>query len=119
RPPAPATHAGALSSFIPLLTLRIPSNPVSALMVGAMIIHGIQPGPSVLNEQPTLFWGMIVSTWIGNLFLVILNYPLIGMWARVIMIPYQSSYPAIVVFCATIVVSFTTTESDIYFVALT
>src|SRR6266704_1772005 len=97
--PESANNAGAQTSFIPLLTLGIPSNPVSALMVGAMIIHGIQPGPSVINEQPALFWGMIVSMWIGNLFLVILNYPLIGMWVRMIMIPYQHLYPGILVLC--------------------
>ena len=87
-------------------------------MVGAMIIHGIQPGPSVINEQPALFWGMIVSMWIGNLFLVILNYPLIGMWVRMIMIPYQFLYPGILVFCAIGVFSLKNTEFDIYFMAL-
>src|SRR6266704_6404889 len=97
--PESANNAGAQTSFIPLLTLGIPSNPVSALMVGAMIVHGIQPGPSVITEQPALFWGMIVSMWIGNLFLVILNYPLIGMWVRMIMIPYQHLYPGILVLC--------------------
>jgi len=116
--PESANNAGAQTSFIPLLTLGIPSNPVSALMVGAMIIHGIQPGPSVINEQPALFWGMIVSMWIGNLFLVILNYPLIGMWVRMIMIPYQYLYPGILVFCAIGVFSLKNTEFDIYFMAL-
>jgi TctA family transporter len=116
--PESANNAGAQTSFIPLLTLGIPSNPVSALMVGAMIIHGIQPGPSVINEQPALFWGMIVSMWIGNLFLVILNYPLIGMWVRMIRIPYQYLYPGILVFCAIGVFSLKNTEFDIYFMAL-
>jgi TctA family transporter len=116
--PESANNAGAQTSFIPLLTLGIPSNPVSALMVGAMIIHGIQPGPSVINEQPSLFWGMIVSMWIGNLFLVILNYPLIGMWVRMIMIPYQLLYPGILVFCAIGVFSLKNAETDIYFMAL-
>ena len=116
--PESANNAGAQTSFIPLLTLGIPSNPVSALMVGAMIIHGIQPGPSVINEQPSLFWGMIVSMWIGNLFLVVLNYPLIGMWVRMIMIPYQLLYPGILVFCAIGVFSLKNTETDIYFMAL-
>jgi len=116
--PEAANNAGAQTSFIPLLTLGIPSNPVSALMVGAMIIHGIQPGPSVINEQPALFWGMIVSMWIGNLFLVILNYPLIGMWVRMIMIPYQVLYPGILVFCSIGVFSLKNTETDIYFMAL-
>src|SRR5262247_2150065 len=116
--PESANNAGAQTSFIPLLTLGIPSNPVSALMVGAMIIHGIQPGPSVINEQPALFWGMIVSMWIGNLFLVVLNYPLIGMWVRMIMIPYQLLYPGILVFCAIGVFSLKNAEADIYFMAL-
>src|SRR6266498_2354086 len=82
--PESANNAGAQTSFIPLLTLGIPSNPVMALMIGAMMIQGIQPGPSVINEQPALFWGMIVSMWIGNLMLIVLNYPLIGMWVRMI-----------------------------------
>jgi TctA family transporter len=116
--PESANNAGAQTSFIPLLTLGIPSNPVSALMVGAMIIHGIQPGPSVINEQPALFWGMIVSMWIGNLFLIVLNYPLIGMWVRMIMIPYQYLYPGILVFCSIGVFSLKNTEFDIYFMAL-
>ena len=116
--PEAANNAGAQTSFIPLLTLGIPSNPVSALMVGAMIVHGIQPGPSVINEQPALFWGMIVSMWIGNLFLVILNYPLIGMWVRMIMIPYHYLYPGILVFCAIGVFSLKNAEFDIYLMAL-
>jgi TctA family transporter len=116
--PEAANNAGAQTSFIPLLTLGIPSNPVSALMVGAMIIHGIQPGPSVINEQPALFWGMIVSMWIGNLMLVILNYPLIGMWVRMIMIPYKFLYPGILVFCAIGVFSLKNAEFDIYLMAL-
>ena len=81
--PEAANNAGAQTSFIPMLTLGIPSNPVMALMVGAMIIQGIQPGPSVIKEQPALFWGIIVSMWIGNLFLIILNLPLIGLWVRI------------------------------------
>src|ERR671918_1476699 len=116
--PESANNAGAQTSFIPLLTLGIPSNPVSALMVGAMIIHGIQPGPSVINEQPTLFWGMIVSMWIGNLFLVVLNYPLIGMWVRMIMIPYHFLFPGIVVFTAIGVFSLRNATFDVYLMAL-
>ncbi len=116
--PEAANNAGAQTSFIPLLTLGIPSNPVSALMVGAMIVHGIQPGPSVINEQPALFWGMIVSMWIGNLFLVILNYPLIGMWVRLIMIPYHLLFPGILVFCAIGVFSLRNAIFDVYLMAL-
>jgi TctA family transporter len=116
--PESANNAGAQTSFIPMLTLGIPSNPVSALMVGAMIIHGIQPGPSVITEQPALFWGIVVSMWIGNLMLIILNLPLIGMWVRMIMIPYQFLYPGILVFCAIGVFSLKNAEFDIYLMGL-
>ncbi|MGZ8445352.1 MAG: tripartite tricarboxylate transporter permease [Candidatus Binatia bacterium] len=116
--PEAANNAGAQTSFIPLLTLGIPSNPVSALMVGAMIVHGIQPGPSVINEQPALFWGMIVSMWIGNLFLVVLNYPLISMWVRMIMIPYHLLFPGILVFCSIGVFSLKNATFDVYLMAL-
>jgi TctA family transporter len=101
-----------------MLTLGIPSNPVMALMVGAMIIQGIQPGPSVITEQPALFWGIVVSMWIGNLFLLILNLPLIGLWVRMIMIPYRLLYPAILVFCAIGVFSLRNSEFDVYLMAL-
>jgi len=116
--PESANNAGAQTSFIPMLTLGIPSNPVMALMVGAMIIQGIQPGPSVIKEQPALFWGIIVSMWIGNLFLVILNLPLIGIWVRLIMVPYRLLYPAILVFCGIGVFSLKNTEADIFLMAL-
>jgi TctA family transporter len=116
--PESANNAGAQTSFIPMLTLGIPSNPVMALMVGAMIIQGIQPGPSVITEQPALFWGMIVSMWIGNLFLLVLNLPMIGLWVRMIMVPYHLLYPAIVVFTAIGVFSLNNREFDIYLMAL-
>lgn len=116
--PEAANNAGAQTSFIPMLTLGIPSNPVMALMVGAMIIQGIQPGPSVITEQPALFWGIIVSMWIGNLFLVILNLPLIGIWVRIIMVPYRFLYPAILAFCAIGVFSLNNSVFDIYLMAL-
>jgi putative tricarboxylic transport membrane protein len=116
--PEAANNAGAQTSFIPMLTLGIPSNPVMALMVGAMIIQGIQPGPSVINEQPALFWGIIVSMWIGNLFLIILNLPLIGMWVKMITIPYQLLYPAILVFCGIGVFSLNNSTFDIYLMGL-
>jgi putative tricarboxylic transport membrane protein len=116
--PESANNAGAQTSFIPMLTLGIPSNPVMALMIGAMIIQGIQPGPSVITEQPALFWGIIVSMWIGNLFLVILNLPLIGIWVRMIMVPYKHLYPAILVFCCIGVFSLKNTEADVFFMAL-
>jgi TctA family transporter len=116
--PESANNAGAQSSFIPMLTLGIPSNPVMALMVGAMIIQGIQPGPSVMTEQPALFWGIIVSMWIGNLFLIILNLPLIGIWVRIVSVPYHILFPAILVFCCIGVFSLKNTEFDIYLMAL-
>lgn len=116
--PESANNAGAQTSFIPMLTLGIPSNPVMALMVGAMIIHGIQPGPSVMTEQPALFWGVIASMWIGNLFLIILNLPLIGMWVRIVTVPYHILFPAILVFCGIGVFSLKNTEFDIYLMAL-
>jgi TctA family transporter len=116
--PESANNAGAQTSFIPMLTLGIPSNPVMALMVGAMIIHGIQPGPSVIVEQPQLFWGIIASMWIGNFMLLVLNLPLIGLWVKMITIPYQLLYPAILVFCGIGVFSLNNREFDIYLMAL-
>jgi len=115
--PESANNAGAQTSFIPMLTLGIPSNPVMALMIGAMIIQGIQPGPSVITEQPKLFWGIIVSMWFGNLFLIILNLPMIGMWVRIVSVPYQMLFPAILVFCSIGVFSLNNTEFDVYVMA--
>jgi len=97
--PEAANNAGAQTSFIPLLTLGIPPNAVMALMVGAMMIHGIVPGPQVIDERPELFWGMIASMWVGNILLVLLNLPLIGIWVRLLRIPYRLLYPAILLFC--------------------
>jgi putative tricarboxylic transport membrane protein len=102
---------------IPMLTLGIPSNPVMALMIGALIIQGIQPGPAVMAEQPALFWGLIVSMWIGNLLLLVLNLPLIGLWVRMIAIPYHFLYPAILVFCAIGVFSLNNSTLDVYLMA--
>ncbi|MQY52376.1 tripartite tricarboxylate transporter permease [Rhodocyclus tenuis] len=97
--PESANNAGAQTSFIPLLTLGIPPNAVMALMVGAMMIHGIVPGPQVMTERPELFWGLIASMWIGNALLVLLNLPLIGLWVRLLKVPYRLLYPAILLFC--------------------
>ena len=116
--PEAANNAGAQASFIPMLTLGIPSNPVMALMIGALIMHGIQPGPQVMVEQPKLFWGLVVSMWIGNLFLLVLNLPLIGLWVKMISVPYHLLYPAILVFCAIGVFSLANTQFDVYFMAL-
>jgi TctA family transporter len=116
--PESANNAGAQASFIPMLTLGIPSNPVMALMIGALIMHGIQPGPGVMVEQPALFWGLVVSMWIGNLFLLVLNLPLIGIWVKMISVPYQLLFPAILVFCAIGVFSLANAQFDIYLMAL-
>jgi putative tricarboxylic transport membrane protein len=116
--PESANNAGAQTSFIPMLTLGIPSNPVMALMIGAMIMQGIQPGPAVMVEQPALFWGIIASMWIGNFFLVVLNLPLIGLWVRMITVPYHFLFPGILVFCAIGVFSLSNTTFDIYLMAL-
>ncbi|HEX5916878.1 MAG TPA: tripartite tricarboxylate transporter permease, partial [Nocardioides sp.] len=97
--PESANNAGAQTSFVPMLTLGIPSNPTMALMIGALMIHGIAPGPRVMTERPELFWGIIASMWIGNLMLVILNLPLVGLWVRFLRIPYRLLFPAIVGFC--------------------
>src|SRR6058998_2632211 len=98
--PESANNAAAQTSFIPLLTLGIPPNAVMALMVGAMTIHGIVPGPQVMQKQPDLVWGVIASMWIGNLMLIIINLPLIGIWVSLLRVPYYMLFPAIVVFCA-------------------
>jgi TctA family transporter len=116
--PESANNAGAQTSFIPMLTLGIPSNPVMALMIGAMIIQGIQPGPAVMTEQPALFWGIIASMWIGNFFLVVLNLPMIGLWVRMIMVPYHFLFPGILVFCAIGVFSLNNSEFDVFMMAL-
>jgi TctA family transporter len=97
--PEAANNAGAQTSFIPMLTLGIPTTPVMALMIAAMMIHNIQPGPQVMSSNPKLFWGLIVSMWIGNLFLVLLNLPLVGIWVRLLSVPYKVLYPAILLFC--------------------
>src|SRR2546429_887260 len=116
--PESANNAAAQTSFIPLLTLGIPPNAVMALMVGAMTIHNIQPGPQVMTSNPGLFWGLIVSMWIGNLMLVVLNLPLIGMWVKLLTVPYRLLYPAILLFCAIGVYSLFNSNVDVYLTAL-
>jgi len=115
--PESANNAGSQTSFIPLLTLGIPPNAVMALMVGAMTIHNIQPGPQVMTSNPDLFWGLIASMWIGNAMLIILNLPLIGMWIKLLTVPYRWLYPAIVLFCAIGVFSTNNNSFDIWMVA--
>src|SRR5205823_5237241 len=111
--PESANNAGAQTSFIPMLTLGIPSNAVMALMIGALMIQGIAPGPQVMNEKPELFWGLIASMWVGNLMLVILNLPLIGMWIKLLSVPYRYLYPSILVFMAIGVYSLSNNAFDV------
>jgi putative tricarboxylic transport membrane protein len=116
--PESANNAAAQTSFIPLLTLGIPSNPVMALMIGAMIIHGIQPGPQIMTAKPELFWGLIASMWVGNFLLVVLNLPMIGMWVKLLTLPYRFLYPAILIFCCIGVYSINNAVMDVYMAAL-
>jgi putative tricarboxylic transport membrane protein len=111
--PESANNAGAQTSFIPLLTLGIPENAVMAMMVGAMTIHNIQPGPQVMTSNPQLFWGLIASMWVGNLMLVVLNLPLIGIWIRLLTVPYRILYPAILLFCGIGVYTVNNTSFDV------
>ncbi|HET9642498.1 MAG TPA: tripartite tricarboxylate transporter permease [Burkholderiaceae bacterium] len=116
--PESANNAGAQTSFIPMLTLGIPPNAVMALMVGAMTIKGIQPGPQVMTSNPQLFWGLIASMWIGNLMLVILNLPLIGIWIKLLTVPYRFLFPAITVFCCIGTYTLNNNSFDVYMTAL-
>ncbi|MBW8270561.1 tripartite tricarboxylate transporter permease [Caldovatus aquaticus] len=116
--PESANNAASQTSFIPLLTLGIPANAVMALMVGALIIQGIQPGPRMVEAQPDLFWGLIASMWIGNLMLLIINLPMIGMWVKLLQVPYRYMYPAILTFCAIGIYSINNNVFDVYLTVL-
>src|SRR5687767_8894084 len=116
--PESANNAGAQTSFIPMLTLGIPPNPVMALMVGAMTIKGIQPGPQVMTSNPQLFWGLIASMWLGNLMLVVLNLPLIGLWIKLLTVPYRFLFPAITLFCCIGVYTLNNNNWDVYMTAI-
>src|SRR4051794_22129911 len=116
--PESANNAAAQTSFIPLLTLGIPSNPTMALMIGAMIIHGIQPGPQIMTAKPDLFWGMIASMWIGNALLVVLNLPMIGVWVKLLTVKYDYLFPAILIFCCIGVYSISNASMDVLLAAL-
>jgi TctA family transporter len=116
--PEAANNAGAQTSFIPLLTLGIPSNPTMAVMVGAMTIQGIAPGPRVMTAQPELFWGIIASMWIGNLMLVIINLPLIGIWVRLLTVPYRLLFPSILMMCCIGVYSLNNSPTEVGLTAL-
>jgi putative tricarboxylic transport membrane protein len=115
--PESANNAAAQTSFIPLLTLGIPPNAVMALMVGAMTIHNIQPGPQVMTSNPQLFWGLIASMWIGNLMLIVLNLPLIGIWIKLLTVPYRYLFPSIVLFCSIGVYTLNNNSFDVWMVA--
>lgn len=112
--PESANNAGAQTSFVPMLTLGIPSNAVMALMIGAMMIHDIVPGPQVMQSAPGLFWGLIISMWIGNLILVVLNLPMIGVWVQLLRVPYRWLFPAILVFCCIGVYSINNNVWDVW-----
>jgi TctA family transporter len=115
--PESANNAGAQTSFIPMLTLGIPPNAVMALMVGAMTIKGIQPGPQVMTSNPQLFWGLIASMWVGNLMLIILNLPLIGIWIKLLTVPYRFLFPAIMVFCGIGLYTLNNNNFDVFMAA--
>jgi putative tricarboxylic transport membrane protein len=115
--PEAANNAGAQTAFVPLLTLGIPPNAVMALMVGAMTVHGITPGPQIITRKPDLFWGLIVSMWIGNLMLLIINLPLVGVWVRLLRVPYRLLFPAIVLFCCVGIYAVQNSTVDVLLVA--
>ena len=115
--PESANNAGAQTSFIPLLSLGIPPNAVMALMVGAMTIHGIVPGPLVMTRNPSLFWGVVASMWIGNLMLLVINLPLIGLWVRLLTVPYRLMYPAILLFSCIGIYSINNSAADVLMAA--
>jgi putative tricarboxylic transport membrane protein len=116
--PESANNAASQTSFIPLLTLGIPPNAVMALMVGAMTIHGIVPGPQVMTKQPDLFWGLVASMWLGNLMLVIINLPLVGLWVRLLRVPYRLLFPMILVFCCIGIYTLNNTPFDVVMTGL-
>jgi putative tricarboxylic transport membrane protein len=116
--PESANNAGAQTSFIPMLTLGIPSNPVMAMMIGALTIHGISPGPRVIAERPELFWGVIASMWIGNLMLLVINLPMVGLWVRLLAVPYRMLYPAILLFSCVGVYALGSSTFDVILIAV-
>ncbi len=116
--PESANNAGAQTSFIPMLTLGLPSNAVMALMVGALMLHGVTPGPGLITEKPALFWGVIASMWLGNLMLLVINLPMVGMWAKLLLVPYRILFPAILLLCCIGVYSVSNTEFDVYMLAV-
>jgi putative tricarboxylic transport membrane protein len=116
--PEAANNAAAQTAFVPTLSLGIPGDAVMALMLGALIIHGIQPGPMLMTQQPELFWGLIVSFGIGNIMLMVLNLPMIGLWVAILRIPYRVLFPAILVFISLGVYSVNNNTFDVLMVAV-
>ncbi len=116
--PESANNAGAQTSFIPLLTLGIPPNAVMAMMVGGMMIHGIVPGPQIMTQEPSLFWGLIVSMWVGNLMLLVINLPLVGLWVKLLKVPYRLLYVAILLLCCVGVYSLNNEPADVLLLAI-
>jgi len=116
--PESANNAGAQTSFIPMLTLGLPSNPTMAMLIGAMMIHGIAPGPRVMTDRPDLFWGLVASMWLGNLMLVVLNLPLIGIWVRMLLVPYRLLAVAILFFCCIGVYSLNNSGNEVLIIAV-
>jgi len=116
--PESANNAGAQTSFIPMLTLGLPSNAVMALMVGALMLRGVTPGPNLIDQKPELFWGVIASMWLGNLMLVVINLPLVGLWAKLLLVPYRILFPVILLLCCVGVYSVSNTSFDLYLLAL-
>jgi len=116
--PEAANNAAAQTCFIPMLTLGLPGTATMALMIGALVVQGVQPGPEILTQQPALFWGLVVSMWLGNLMLLFLNLPLVGVWAKLISVPYHYLFPMISVFVAIGVYSINNSVFDVYMMAL-
>jgi TctA family transporter len=116
--PESANNAAAQTSFVPLLTLGLPSGPVGALLLGALIVHGIQPGPSVIAKEPGLFWGLVASMWIGNVMLLVLNLPLVGWWARLVRVPYRFLYPTTVALSCTGIYALNHSTLDLWLAAI-
>ncbi len=115
--PESANNAGAQTSFIPMLTLGIPGNPTMAMMIGALMVHGIAPGPRVMTDRPGLFWGLIASMWLGNLMLVVLNLPMVGIWVKLLQVPYRLLFPSIIVFCCIGAYTINSKAFDVYVMA--
>jgi len=116
--PESANNAAAQTSFVPLLTLGLPSGPVGALLVGALIVHAVQPGPGVIAKEPALFWGLVASMWIGNVMLLVLNLPLVGWWARLVRVPYPFLYPTTVALSCTGLYALNHSTFDLWLAAI-